>query len=250
MVDLGREACRLSASPNRLRCTQKPFTREAELRLVADAEADRARRAVGELDVDRQFAVGVERLGRPGCAPPLNTPSEVSLPRKVSTLAGIVQLTLLEGHATLQEGRCRPFRCPRSAPAPCGRSGPVVDGEGDLGLARGVVDDDLALHRQPVRSPACGTRRARSSCAAQDGGRASAGSPAAKTELAHVDGRQRRAACAPRTAMLPTLKRGPVSTVRERRYLAQSRDAPRWRRARRPRRLGWLSIGGGGSCAS
>ena len=77
--------------------------REAELGLVADAEADRARQTVGELDIERQLAVGVERRRRLD-AHGIEHAERGELAAQQLDLGGVVELALLEGHAALQVG--------------------------------------------------------------------------------------------------------------------------------------------------
>ena len=159
---------------------------EAELRLVADAEADGARRPVGELDIERQFAVGVERLRRPD-AHRVEHAERSEPAAQLIDLGGIVELAFLERHAALQVGRVDLLRA-REAHCSHPGDGACVDGESDLGLARGVVDHDFAFHhRQGVALLA-----ELGECAVlggQDGsgvGRIAGG----EAELAHVDRRQ------------------------------------------------------------
>ena len=116
---------------------------ETELCLVGDAEADRARRPVGQLDIERQLAVGVER-GRGLDSHRVEHAERGELAAQGLDLGGIVGFALLERHAALQPDGVDLVGARETHRAHAGKRTGFGD-EGHRRLARGMVDHDVAL---------------------------------------------------------------------------------------------------------
>ena len=102
MVDLGRQLEALGLA-EQVAVHPVAVDREAALGLVARAEADGARRPVGQLDVDRQLAALVERLGLLDAHRVERAERGQPVAQRVD-LGRRVEVALLVGHALLQVG--------------------------------------------------------------------------------------------------------------------------------------------------
>ena len=150
MVDLSRQAQTFGLA-EQVAMDPEALDSEAELRLVAHAEADGALQPVGQLDVDRQFAVRVEFGG--GLDPHrVERAQRRQLAAQRLDLGGGVGFALLERHAALQPDRVDLFRAGETHLAHPGERSGFGD-ERHLGFARGVVDDDLTILDRGQRVP-------------------------------------------------------------------------------------------------
>jgi hypothetical protein len=120
MVDLGRQLDALGFA-EQVAMHPVAADREAALGLVAGAEADGARHAVGQLDVERQLTPFVERLRRLDAHRVERAERRQPVAHRID-LGRAVGIALLERHALLQVGRVDLLGAGEADPGPCARS--------------------------------------------------------------------------------------------------------------------------------